>query len=244
MFKSLFLTAALLVASAFTAFAQCSNPYHFPVAATVPVQQAFDAAYVASLPVPVQALFHFELIGNPAVCTFVTTATADQQAQLFETLVQQGYGPSMVFAIAVDQWDPYVTFSMLSANGETWVANSVGVAAGSPKGYALPGATPLPGQLGPYPTTPPVGTIVVPPVAQLSAANANVTLLLASWFPPFATLNPVGSQSLTDAIIYLNTANVNQALFPNAVQYKDSRGTFSHVVVNAPTGAESYWEKQ
>jgi hypothetical protein len=223
-----------------------------PTNPTIPVnvQQAFNAAYVASLPTPVQALFTFESIGNPGVLTLVGIMPFPQYLAQFQSLIARGYG-AFLLSVGIGG-DPYSVFSTLAAIGETWVPNATQIPLGLSGQYSLPGVTPEPGySLGAYPTTLPAGWITVPPMAQLLAPGANVSALLAAWYPPFnpptpaapappAPTDPVGAQ-MTGTSDYYNAPGAIETTYPNGSEYTDSRGTFIHNVVATPFGTVSYW---
>jgi hypothetical protein len=162
-----------------------TNPAEVPVATSVPLQQQFDAAYVLSLPTPVQALFPFVYIGNPGVCTLVGTESFAAYVAQYQSFVAQGYG-NYLPSVGIGG-DPYSVFLTLSALGETWIPNAGQIPLGLPGQYSLPGVTPQIGySLGAYPTSQPTGWITVPAMSLLTSANANVSALLAAWFPPYA----------------------------------------------------------
>lgn len=225
-----------------------------PTNPTIPVnvQQAFNVAYVASLPTPVQALFTFEYIGNPGVLTLVSNMPFPQYLAQFQSLIARGYG-AFLLSVGIGG-DPYSVFSTLSAIGETWVPNATQIPLGLPGQYSGPGQSLIyPGySLGPYPTTKPAGWITVPPMAQLLAPGANVSALLGAWYPPFnlpapppppappAPTDPVGAQ-MTGTSDYYDAPGANETTYPNGAEYTDSRGTFIHSLVATPFGTVSYW---
>jgi hypothetical protein len=169
----------------------------------------------------------------------------------FQSLIARGYG-AFLLSVGIGG-DPYSVFSTLSATGETWAPNATQIPLGAQGQYSLPGITPYPGySLGPYPTTKPAGWITVPPMTQLLAPGANVSALLAAWYPPFnppapppppappAPTDPVGAQ-MTGTPDYYDAPGANETPYPNGAEYTDSRGTFIHNVVATPFGTVSYW---
>lgn len=201
-------------------------------------QQLFNAAYWASLPTPVQALNN-------------TSLSSAQKIALFDSLIAQGFGAYLLVVLDLWGYDPYTWFADMSAMGFTWQAPATAIQLGQTGQYAIPGTIPQPGSLGTYPVVPPAGapSVVIPPMAQLVATGANVTALLAQWFPPYnapkpapsAPTDPVGLAIAPGSIYYLNAPGVDQSNWPNGSEYSDSRGSFVHIVVATPFGNESQW---
>lgn len=152
----------------------------------VNVQEAFNVAYVKSLPPAVQKLFTLEEVGG--VLMLVNSLSQAERTALFKQLVADGYGDEMLALIENIGWDPYTVFSEWSQDGISWYPPAVlnGVvqpALGEPQQYALPNAYHEGmGLLGPYPTTKPTGWITIPPMAQLTAPGADVVAILKGWF--------------------------------------------------------------
>jgi hypothetical protein len=111
-----------------------------PVAAPQDAQQAFDDAYWASQPAPVQALR--------------TMQNQEQRAALATQLANEGY--SIDVPIMVWGWDPSITTAMRQAEGYTWVPSALQ----SPVEDA-PGLPSI-GTVAAYnPNNPPAGSIAV-----------------------------------------------------------------------------------
>jgi hypothetical protein len=226
------------------------------VANPQPVAQAFDVAYVLSLPTAVQPLIGvFQFVSSPAglVCTLLGNGwTQARQIATFDALVEQGYGSRLIGSVATMGWDPYSVVSMYSSMGANQINNSIQIGLGQCGQYALPGAPPLPlCNLGAYPTSPQPGWITIPPVASLFAKGANIPALLAQWYPPFAApiavtpaavVDPVGTQEWPGSQLYYNAPGSAPNSYPNGTNYSDSRGTFIHISMATPFGNESWWQ--
>jgi len=109
-------------------------------AAPVDAQQAYDDAYWASQPPPVQALRHMQ--------------DQNQREAMASQLASEGY--SIDVPIMVWGWDPSVTMAMRQAEGYTWVPS-----AGQKPVEMAPGL-PAMGSTAAYnPNQPPSGSIAV-----------------------------------------------------------------------------------
>lgn len=190
-------------------------------------QQQFDQAYWASQPPEIQA---FETI-DPA-----------QRAAQAATLATSGFiidVPIMVWG-----WDPYLVMMQRAQYGYTWVPSALQPPIGIAPGLTEPGVVPY------NPADPPPGSIIVPPMSELTAAGANVAALLQVWYPPYgpptpspstpptpAPSDPVGVQTIGN--IYTSVPGDD---YPSGATYSDSRGTFQKEVIVTPFGRVSYWE--
>ncbi|MGB6944549.1 MAG: hypothetical protein WBE37_19275 [Bryobacteraceae bacterium] len=109
-------------------------------AAPVDAQQAFDNAYWASQPAPVQAL---QKIQDPT-----------QRAAMATELANEGY--SIDVPIMVWGWDPSITTAMRQADGYTWVPSAL------QSGVEMAPGLPAMGTVAAYdPNNPPAGSIPV-----------------------------------------------------------------------------------
>ena len=103
-------------------------------------QQAFDNAYWASQPAPVQAL---QKIQDPT-----------QRAAMATELANEGY--SIDVPIMVWGWDPSITTAMRQADGYTWVPSAL------QSGVEMAPGLPAMGTVAAYdPNNPPAGSIPV-----------------------------------------------------------------------------------
>lgn len=189
-------------------------------------QQQFDQAYWASQPPEAQAL---------------QTIDPSERAAQAATLATSGFivdVPIMVWA-----WDAYLVMTMRAQYGYTWVPSAL-----------QPPITVAPtlqwnGQAY-NPAAPPPGSIIVPPMAELTAPGANVAALLQVWYPPYAPPTPSPATPPTpapsDPVGVQTIGNIYTPVpgddYPNGATYTDSRGTFQKVVIVTPFGRVSYWE--
>ena len=169
------------------------------------IQQAFNVAYVKSLPGELYevnqkmtsqsttALFALEEVGG--VLSINNRLTQEERSRRFLAAIDKGYGPILVARIANIGDDPYTVFKTLSDDGVKWMppaalpaaqpaTNPTGIQPelGQPGQFALPNAFEPGIHTGAFPDQKPDNWISVPPVAQLLVDGANVPALLHSWF--------------------------------------------------------------
>ena len=187
-------------------------------------QTQFDQAYRAAQPPEVRALMDMPADSPDAIAVRVTRGAA---------LAAKGYtidAPIMIYG-----WDPYWCMTERANIGLTWVPSALQAGLGMPGQYSEPGLN-TPGTLGPYPATPPSGSIKV---------STNV-----ADYPPFdppappapapaENTDPVGPLSVGN--LYLST--IAGLAYPDGSTYTEARGTFLKHVVITPFGRTNYWEK-
>jgi hypothetical protein len=127
-------------ASASTAAVSAASAASSSSAPTLDAQQAFDNAYWASQPAPVQALR--------------TMQNQEQRAATATQLANEGY--SIDVPIMVWGWDPSITMAMRQSEGYTWVPSALQAPVEDAPGL------PAMGTLTAYnPNNPPAGSIGV-----------------------------------------------------------------------------------
>jgi hypothetical protein len=187
-------------------------------------QTQFDQAYLAAQPPEIRALMAMPTDSDAAIQARVTRGAA---------LATKGYGidaPIMIYG-----WDAFNAMTERANMGLTWVPSALQPGLGMPGQYSEPGLN-TPGTLGPYPATPPPGSI-------------KVSTTLAD-YPPFdppapptpapaTNSDPVGPQSV-GKFYYCTPAGLS---YPDGATYTEARGTFLKHVTITPFGRMSYWEK-
>lgn len=141
-------------------------------------QTAFDAAYKAHQPPAIRAL-----IDSPDLAARQTKAL---------DVASQGY--LIDYDIMVWGWDPFVVMTFRKQLGLTWDSSMFQLAVGDSRGYALPGVTPLPGQIQYDPKNPPAGSIV--PISNDPAD-----------FPPYVGAEPAPAQPPPPPADYVGDPN-------------------------------------
>lgn len=120
---------------------------------TAPTQEQFDAAYWAAQPPAIQAL-----------------QGSAERVQLAAQLANQGYLIDYdIMALGEDPYDIMLLRAQYGYN--VGVPSMLLQPIGAVPGYAVPGLTPLPGQM-PYPSVAPAGWIANIPVTSLPAPSS------------------------------------------------------------------------
>ena len=152
------------------------------------LQQMFFGAYVGSL-APACRVFFTEA-GGVWYIDQSQAGYARRKAN-FQDLLKEPWAPGQLDAeIMVNGADPLETYELRASTGDVFgvpPANEPGL--GQNPGYALPGATPQPGQQA-YPTSALPGWLPVPPEAAMKAYLACTTedeakSFLGQCFPPY-----------------------------------------------------------
>ncbi|HLG97126.1 MAG TPA: hypothetical protein VKX49_12510 [Bryobacteraceae bacterium] len=185
-------------------------------------EQQFDQAYRAAQPPEVRALMDMPADSPDAISARIARGAA---------LAAKGYtidAPIMIYA-----WDPYLCMTERLNAGMVWVPSALQPGLGMPGQFSSPGLD-TPGTLGPYPATPPPGSIKV----SVNLADYPPFDVPAPPPPPTAQ-SPVGPQSL--GTLYLSNALGNT--YPDGSMFTEARGTFLKHVSITPFGRSNYWEK-
>lgn len=192
-----------------------------PLTFTPEQQAAFAAAYKASFPLPVQAIFS------------LTDGTAREA--LAQKLVAHGYSTYIDVDIMVWGWDPLTQMDVRIEMGLTWVPSGLQLPLGAPGGFAFPGDAPQPGQSVYNPAAPPAGSIKV----SNNIADYPPFVVAPPVPAPAPDADPVGPQVFGQNM-YLNGPGASN--YPVGKDYTDPRGTFVHLGADGPMGLETWWE--
>jgi len=153
------------------------------------IRNQVNMAYVAGLPPQCQGVFQWNVLPQ-GERQLVSNRTLSQWLDLMNLLESFGYTKYMLGEVAWFMWEPYLVLVTYSNQGVTQIPNATQPQLGQAGQFALPNAFEPGVNIAAYPTTPQPGWITVPPMSQLNDPNANVSELIAQWFPPWAQSLP------------------------------------------------------